>query len=259
MKNKDVIVSLTTFPAASEYAVGAVESILRGDTLPDKLVLYVTKAQFGEAGLPEKLKEIEKRNPIFEIRDYGKDIRSYRKLVPALKDFPDDIIVTIDDDMDYDKEMLTDLLKLHDEFPDRIIAHRAKKVSLFHPYKKWKKLRWYDFIRKSDQSGFNVIQTGCGGVLYPPGALKKEMIDEELFTRIAPTADDFWFWAAAVANGTEIMPFPYGKHNKPKELGKPRSLSLKTVNFKSGTDLNDKSFRSILEEYPVIRERLEKG
>ena len=29
---------------------------------------------------------------MFEIRNYDEDIRSYRKLIPALKDFPNEII-----------------------------------------------------------------------------------------------------------------------------------------------------------------------
>ena len=100
-----------------------------------------------------------------------------------------------------------------------------------------------------------IIQTGVGGVLYPPGSLKKEMIDEALFTRLAPTADDIWFWAAAVANGRHIIPVPFG-YNKPKGTGKPRNYSLKRVNFKDGVDRNRAYFDAILKEYPDIREKI---
>ena len=99
-----VIVSMTSFPAAIPYAVQAVRSILDGSVLPDKLVLYLTFSQFGQKGVPEELLELATSNPIFEIRDYNRDIRSYRKLVPALKDFPDSVIVTVDDDVAYHRE-----------------------------------------------------------------------------------------------------------------------------------------------------------
>ena len=47
MENKEkVIVSMTSFPAAIEYAVGAVKSLLAGSVLPDKIVLYLTLSQF---------------------------------------------------------------------------------------------------------------------------------------------------------------------------------------------------------------------
>lgn len=254
--SRKVIVSLTSFPAAIPYAVGAIESLLRGSVQPDRIVLYLTFSQFGEAGLPKELLMLEKNSDILELRDYPRDIRSYRKLVPALREYPDAVIVTVDDDVRYHRHMLRDLLRLHEEFPEAVLAHRAKKIAPGLPYRKWHKYRWYDFVFKRLHRGFMNIQTGVGGVLYPPGALKKEMIDEQLFTRIAPTADDFWFWAAAVANGTEIIPVPFGR-NKPKGLGKPRTLSLKTVNFKSGTDRNTVAFESILKNYPEIMKRIQ--
>lgn len=251
-----VIVSLTSFPAAIPFAEGAVRSILDGSVLPDKVVLYLTFSQFESTGIPETLLKLAEDSPVFEIRDYGNDIRSYRKLIPALKDFPDAVVVTIDDDVAYHRNMLRDLLRLHEEIPDAILAHRAKRIRPGMPYRKWKKYRWYDFVFKRIRSGFRNIQTGVGGVLYPPHALNTDMLDESVFTRIAPTTDDIWFWAAAVANGTPIVPVPFG-HNKPKGLGKPRELSLKTTNFKSGTDRNATAFEAIMENYPAIREAID--
>ena len=253
-----VIVSLTSFPGAIEYAAGAVESILKGSVLPHKIVLYVTMSQFEGLDLPDKLKRLEKENDIFEIRNYDREIRSYRKLVPALADFPEATIVTIDDDVAYHPHMLRDLLRLHEKYPEYVLAHRAKKIKPCKPYKKWSKYRWYHFLTKRFQPGFDNIQTGVGGVLYPPGALKSEMIREDLFTKLAPTADDLWFWAAAVANGRKILPVPFGR-NKPRGLGKPKELSLKTVNFKSGTDRNLRTFNAIIQHYPEIKERLQDG
>lgn len=254
--NNNVIVSLTSFPGAIHYATGAIKSVLAGSVMPRKVVLYVTLSQFGEAGLPRELLELERDNNLFEIRNYDHDIRSYRKLVPALADFPDAIIVTIDDDVAYHPDMLRVLLQYHKIFPHDILAHRAKHISIGRPYRKWKKYRWYHFLNHRIYRKYSNIQTGVGGVLYPPQALKTEMIDESLFTRLAPTADDIWFWAAAVANGRKIIPIPYG-YNKPRGLGKPRELSLKTINFKSGVDRNTASFEAILDAYPIIRERIE--
>jgi hypothetical protein len=124
------------------------------------------------------------------------------------------------------------------------------------PYRKWSKYRWYHFLIKRIHAGYKNIQTGVGGVLYPPHSLKADMMDVELFTQIAPTTDDIWFWAAAVANNIPVIPVPFG-HNKPKGLGKPRELSLKTMNFKSGADKNDVAFKAILEKYPIIKQRIE--
>lgn len=252
----EIVVSLTSFPAAIEYAILSVKSILKGNLLPDKLVLYLTFNQFKQCGIPEDLRKLEKENDIFEIRDYPTDIRSYRKLIPALIDFPDSVIVTVDDDVDYDKDMLKDMVEMHKRFPDAIIANRAKVMDLSLPYRKWKKLRWYDFFSKRIKIDPHIIQTGVGGVLYPPHSLNASMLDEQMFTKLAPTTDDIWFWAAAISNGKTIIPMPFGRHNKPKGVGKPRALSLKTVNFKDGTNRNDDAVNAILEKFPEIKSLL---
>lgn len=254
---EEVIVSLTSFPAAIQYAVKAIQSVLDGSVLPDKVVLYLDSQKYPDGALPPELVKLQAGNPIFEVRFDPADIRPYKKLIPALKDFPDAIIVTVDDDIAYHRNMLRDLLRLHEEIPGAIIAHRAKRVKADRPYRSWSKYRWYDFIFKRIYSGFGNLQTGVGGVLYPPHSLKEEMLDEKLFTRLAPTTDDIWFWAAAVANGTPVIPVPFG-HNKPKDIGKPRELSLKTSNFKSGTDRNAAALQAILGEFPEIRERISK-
>lgn len=253
----DLIVSLTSFPAAIDYAILAIKSLLKGNLLPDKLILYLTFDQFKECGLPEELKSLERENEIFEIRDYPHDIRSYRKLIPALKDFPDAVIVTVDDDVYYDKDMLSDLLTLHNKYPDAIIANRVKIVDPSQPYKNWKKIRWYDFLTEKIKIDPRIIQTGVGGVLYPPHALKAEMLDEKLFMNLAPTTDDIWFWASAIANGRTVIPMPYGRHNKPKAAGKPKELSLKTVNFKAGTSRNDEALKAVFSHYPDIKEKID--
>ena len=250
------IVSLTSFPAAIPYAVDAIKSILSGNTLPDKLVLYLTFSQFKDSKIPLELMALSKKNPLFEIRNYDEDIRSYRKLIPALKDFPNDIIVTIDDDVQYHKNMLRDLLQLHKQIPDVIIANRAKKIKLNAPYRQWKKYRWYHFFTNRLNFSFKNIQTGVGGVLYPPNSLNKKMLNSDLFTQIAPTTDDIWFWAAAVSKGTYIVPYPFGKHNKPRGLDKPKNLSLKITNFKRDRDLNRETFEKILEKYPTVKLKL---
>lgn len=255
-KKSQVIISMTSFPAAITIAEQAIRSLLKGSVQPDKLILYVTLAQFAENEMPQSLLALAKENPIFEIRNYDRDIRSYRKLIPALIDFPDAIIVTVDDDVYYHKYMLKELLDLHAQIPNAILAHRAKRIKYGKPYKKWSKYRWYHFLLKRIHRSFLNIQTGVGGVLYPPHSLKADMMDVELFTKLAPSTDDIWFWAAGAANGYPVIPVPFGR-NKPRGLGKPRELSLKTSNFKAGVDRNVKAFNAICEHYPAIKKLVE--
>ena len=56
---QQVIVSLTSFPAAIPYASQAVQSILDGTVLPDKVVLYLTFSQFEKDSIPKELTDLE--------------------------------------------------------------------------------------------------------------------------------------------------------------------------------------------------------
>ena len=53
--NPQVIISMTSFPAAITIAEQAIRSLLKGSVLPDKLILYVTLAQFAENEMPQSL------------------------------------------------------------------------------------------------------------------------------------------------------------------------------------------------------------
>lgn len=254
-QRQKIIVSLTSFPEAIPYAVTAIRSILVGTMLPDKIVLYLDTQKFPGEEVPSELEAIKEEYPFFEVRFDPQDIRSYKKLIPALRDFPDDIIVTIDDDIMYPKNLLSGLIRVHERFPEAVIAHRVRKICPGLPYRKWRKLKWYDFILKKYRPSFQYLQTGVGGVLYPPHSLDEAMLDANLFTAMAPTTDDLWFWAAAISAGTPVVPVPDGMRTA-KEVGKPESLSLKTVNLCPDKDRNRISFDKILERYPVVARRV---
>ena len=93
MQKKQIIVSLTSFPAALPFAAQAIQSILNGSVLPDKIVLYLTTQQFPGGKIPSDLQDLLTLNSTFEVRFCNQIIRSYTKLIPAIQDFPNDIIV----------------------------------------------------------------------------------------------------------------------------------------------------------------------
>ena len=59
--NPQVIISMTSFPAAITIAEQAIRSLLKGSVLPDKLILYVTLAQFAENEMPQS--RLPRRTP----------------------------------------------------------------------------------------------------------------------------------------------------------------------------------------------------
>ena len=256
MHKKQIIVSLTSFPVALPFAAKAIQSILDGSVLPDKIVLYLTSQQFPRRKIPSNIKALFSVTSIFEIRFCNEIIRSYTKLIPAMQDFPNEIIVTIDDDVWYHKNMLKCLLRRHKKYPNALIGHRIRRIRYNARYKSWKLYKRISVLKFSFKPSFRNLQTGVGGVLYPPHSLDEEMLKPKVFMQLAPTVDDIWFWAAAVANGTKIAPIPFGFWRQP-DLRKPSEISLRSTNVYSSVDVNRKVFESIIKKFPIIKQRFE--
>ena len=136
-----IIVSLTSYDKRINDVKYAIYSLLNQTFPPDKLILWLDEDSFPqrEKNLPRDLLEL--KNFGLTI-DWCENLRSYKKLIPALEKYPDDIIVTADDDIFYRSDWLKILYDAHLENPDCIIAHRAHRIRLdtrgnLFPYVQW--------------------------------------------------------------------------------------------------------------------------
>ena len=68
---KKIIVSLTSFPARTKSVAKVIRQMNRQTLSPDKIVLYLTAAQFPNNVLPTELKKLCDEN-LCEIRFYKK-------------------------------------------------------------------------------------------------------------------------------------------------------------------------------------------
>lgn len=249
--DEGLIISLTSFPQRMYEIHYTLYSLLTQTVKPAKVVLWLGSEQFpnGEKDIPQKVLKLKENGLVIE---WHKNLRSYTKLVPSLKKYPNNIIVTADDDIYYEKDWLEKLLKSHKENKNCIICHRAHRVKFdrekLAPYKKWPKK-----IKGGKASYLNFL-TGVGGVLYPQNSLHKDVLKEELFTELAPKADDVWFWAMAVLNKTKILVVKDWIReltyvNPERERGLTDEITLFSFNKKGGNDLQ---IEKVLNHYPQI-------
>lgn len=251
-EKRQVIVSLTSFPTRIKAVSQAIETILDQTWMPDRVTLWLADSQFPrkEAELPRELLALRSRG--LEIF-WTKDIKSYKKLVPALKAFPNEVIVTADDDLFYPRNWLEELARAYLKDPLSIQARRAHEISFLDentlaPYASWEK----DIGPRAHS--FNNFLTGVGGVLFPPKALHSDVLDEANFTALCPRGDDIWFWAMAVRNGTKInvpvKSFPL------RFVEGTQEVSLWRDNIGGGE--NDRALTRVLKAYPEILPKLDR-
>lgn len=241
-----IIVSLTSFPARIDTVDITIKSLLLQSLKPDEIILWLAREQFPdeENGLPDKLLELKK---------YGlticwcEDLKSYKKLLPALHMYPEDIIVTADDDVYYERHWLRRLYAGYVQAPNYVHCHRITKVYIRDNEYQMKEGEFEVYPFPS----FLHKLTGVGGVLYPPHILCQEVLDEEKCRKLAPTNDDVWFWLMAVLNGARVNVV---KNNMPRVeavKGTQEGECLNKINDgKEG--LIWKDFYRMLEAYPQL-------
>lgn len=194
---KDLIISLTSFPARFRYLKRTIRSILAQTVLPEKICVVLCLDEFKHHDLASN--ELKKISKIIEVIWIKEKIRSYGKLLPARERYPDKSIITIDDDVLYEDWRISELLSFHIKHPNTIVAHRARKVEN-KSYDKWQ------FIERG-QVDNNFILTGVGGVLYPP----KEKVSLDKIDNISdailicPTADDIWFSMSVIDSNVPLF------------------------------------------------------
>ena len=255
-RNRDtkIIVSLTSFPERINEVKFTIYSLLNQKLKPDKLVLWLASDEFKnkEEDLPVSLLNLTKNG--LSIRWYEKNIKSYKKLIPSLKSFPNSIIVTADDDIFYPENWLFDLFEEHKMHPLDVICTRSRKIFInedntIAEYNKW-------IISKNEEkSSFFNFFTGAGGVLYPPNSLDERVLNEELAMELCPSTDDIWFWAMTVLNGRKIKLIKNNLSsltflNPFRELNLNNQKALWKVNV--GNNENDIQIKILFEKFPEL-------
>jgi len=248
-RENELVVSLTSFPARAKAVSYTIESILSQEVKPDRVVLWLAGSQF-----PNKEKDLPRR--LLRLRQYGleirwtTDIRSFKKLIPALQTFPDAVIVTADDDVYYPPTWLGGLYADYLRQPDKIHCNRGNRIQfnnetcLPEPYNQW----GLNFLNH-EESGKDVLMTGVGGVLYPPHSLFKDVCREDLFMTMARDADDIWFWAMAALQGTAIKVVK-DNQNDFDPVFIVNAPSLWSHNVQGN---NDKVFDRLFSSYPELK------
>lgn len=233
-------VSLTSYPARYGTLAITLKAILRQTIRADRTVLWL--AHGDDALLPPEVLALRAEGLMIRTTD---DIRSYKKIIPTLREWPDSAVVTADDDVYYPPHWLEVLVARRVSGGGDVLCHRAHRVMLDGtgkmplPYSEWK---WG--IRKPDHSG-RVFPTGVLGVFYAPGSFHEDVGRAEIFTELCPSADDVWlYWMHRM---TGAMAEKVGPKWRVLEWPSSQETNLRTENL--GQDGNDAAIAAMIARY----------
>ena len=198
----DIVCSMTTIPSRIMYVINPIRSMFHQSVRPKHVVLYLDETKFERKDLPKELDEFIDNG--FLIIRFVRDVKVHTKYFYAFSEFSESLIVTIDDDVIYDRLLIESLLSKYEEYPNCVVAARAHRITFdnnrtFNSYNKW---AWNYVTNYPDSL---LVPTGVGGVLYNPRLFIKTPCQLDLFVSLSPQNDDLWLKAIEIVNGIKVV------------------------------------------------------
>jgi hypothetical protein len=183
------VVSLTSYPKRFKVLETTLKTLLTQQVRPDFVVLWIYKDDAHL--LPPSVLRLRRKG--LSIRLVDVDMRSYKKLVPALAEFSDAYIVTADDDTYYPRDWLSMLVGSVSPERREVVGLRGRWIELEADGSVARYERWRLLERETPASA-RVLLTGVGGTLFPPNCFAAEVSDAKKFLSLSPSNDDLWFY-----------------------------------------------------------------
>jgi hypothetical protein len=193
------VVSIASYPKRDSLLPAVYEALKSQTSVPKKWILVLSEEDYPQ-GLPKHLIKLE--NLGLEILWVKDNPYAVKKLIPVIEKYPHLSIITLDDDIIYHSSLIKGLLVEANNSPNSVIGYVGKAL-----LKKDNQLKMF-YREKLPASNRTppeqVYLIGWGGIYYSPNSLDERLLNMEAVHRIVPgRGSDFWFWAAAHANGTK--------------------------------------------------------
>ena len=244
--DNEYIVSLTTYGDRINTVHITLDSLFTQKIKPARIILWLSADEFpgGYKDLPEELRERCESIEWFDIQ-FCDDLKPHKKYYESMRNHPDKVIVTCDDDVFYPSEWLMELDRLHKAHPGCVCCTNAHAITLaesgeIREYSSW--------IHLTEEQGPSLLlcPIGVGGVLYPPYTLDERLFDKPFIIKNCINADDLWLKAMSLLKQTEVVKtnkYWYTFLNIPQSS--EGALSKQNVLQKR----NDEQLSNIIEKY----------
>lgn len=241
-KEKQVIISLTSFPKRFSKLWIVIESLMRQKEKPDYIRLYLSNEQINSLNeLPQSILRLQKKGLQIYIKD--NDLRSHKKYYYAFQENPDALIITVDDDIIYPSNITQELLSAYRLYPNSIISRYGHYLKICNgniiPYAEWSN----DILSNPSN---NIFFGSGGGTLFQPNRIHKDIFNYNVFMDICKLADDIWLNAYIRLSGFNV----YLINNMPCSILNVQIKSddrLTTQNV--GENLNDIQIKNVCDYF----------
>lgn len=245
-----VTVSLTAIPSRIDRLWVVLDSLMRQDRRPDRIVVSLTEEEFpgGVDSLPQSMRSFADLG--VEILFLPYNLKCHNKYFHALQHYPESCVITVDDDCWYTRDTISRLMRMHEAYPDAVVSNIARRIDReqFFTYRMWEKMPV-----PSAPSHLNVA-LGFGAILYPPHFADRcreagyDVFDMDLIKSLAPTTDDLWLKAIEMVSGVQVACGSF--YPNPVTVTGSQKISLRSVN-KGTENRNDLQWKALDDHFKL--------
>lgn len=240
-----IVLSLTSYLPRFPTLPPCLASLFSQTVTPDKIILYLDE-DVSLDQLPIQVLAFQKRG--LEIRATPYCLKSHTKYFFAMQEYPGSIIITVDDDALYEHNLVKNLIRSYQNFPEAVSAGRVHRIRLMSDGRPAPYLEWQHECTNLRVPSHELLATGVGGVLYPPACFGQDAFNRELLLRLSPCADDLWLKVMELRYN---IPVVYAEQNRkhPKTIPGSQENALYLKNRNEGR--NDRYFHQLLNHYQM--------
>lgn len=204
-----IIVSIKTMYCRIHMLKVNIKSILAQKDYFDKLVIVIdnnlTEEQYKEYYEFEKLDD-----KISILKEDEHKWRSCNKLLPVMKRYPNDDIITLDDDTYYPIETLKLLIEKHKEFPNIIITHLASQL-FFTKLESFPHFIGYLYSIGVNINSITYNKYLSNATLFPAHTFDNTDIwnYDKMYELTEGVHDELWFWINSTKKGIPCYQLDY--------------------------------------------------
>lgn len=241
MRCNGLIVSLTSFPARINDVWQVVECMKRQTLLPGKIILWLSREQFAtKESIPQNLRDRE--DDLFSIRLVEGDIKSHKKYYYVCKEYPENLIFLVDDDIYYDTGIINRSVRAYKRYNEScVVCNYGYQIKYdlegCLPYSIWKPI-------EGKKVGKDLFFGSGGGTLFRPSDLYKDLLNIDLAMNLSPLADDIWLNAMVYKKALTKVILPNGPL---LTIDIDENVTLTSVN--NGMGRNDDQLLAVRQHY----------
>lgn len=244
-RQKKIIVSLASYPARFSTLHLCLKSILNQTLKPDAIILNIDDyVSINE--IPEEVQSLQKYG--LTIKFVPHDLKPHKKYLFTMQEYPDAIIITIDDDVIYRRNLIKQLFLSYTKYPNAISAMRVHKMRKTEKNMIDKYTKWFFEFSHCTQPSFALCATGIGGILYPPHSLDTEVFNISQIKALCLKADDIWLKFMELRQKTPVV-WVKSSHILPIEIKQQQNHGLNIENVLH--DSNDRYIQILQNEYHI--------